>query len=258
MKAVILAGGMGTRIGEESQYRPKPMVEIGGKPIIWHIMKEYAHYGVKEFVICAGYKQHVIKEYFSNYALYNSDTTFDFQGNQVVNVESNHAEPWKVTVVDTGYKTLTAERIRRIKPYVHGGGTFFLTYGDGVSDVNIGELLAFHKAQGKLCTITATKPESRFGYLDLDGNKVRAFREKSQNDVGYINSGYMVMEPGIFDYIHSDVMLEQEPMRDMTAAGEVVAYKHKGFWACMDTLRDKERLEKLWAEENAPWKVWSK
>lgn len=257
MKVVILAGGFGTRISEESQYRPKPMVEIGGKPILWHIMKGYAHFGYTDFVICAGYKQHVIKEYFSNYALYNSDVTFDFQGETRAVVEHNHAEPWRVTVVDTGYSTNTGERVKRIAPYI-GKETFMLTYGDGVSDVNISELVKFHRANGKYCTLTATRPESRFGFLDLEGSMVKAFREKSQSDVGYINSGFMVLEPQVLDYVHGNVMLEEEPMEELTVDGQVIAYKHEGFWQCMDTLRDQRRLEELWESGKAPWKVWNK
>ena len=255
MKVVILAGGFGTRISEESAIRPKPMVEIGGKPILWHIMKEYSHYGFNEFIICAGYLQHVIKEYFADYALHNSDITFDFQGDNPIQVHNNFSEPWKVTVVDTGYNTLTGGRIKKVQQYV-GHETFMMTYGDGVSDVDIDKLLAFHRQSGKVCTITAVKPESRFGYLDLDGDTVRAFREKSREDVGYINCGYMVFEPDVFDYIHGDVMLEQEPMEAMTAAGEVVAFRHNGFWQCMDTLRDKKRLESMWRSGEAPWKSW--
>lgn len=256
MKTVILAGGFGTRISEESQYKPKPMVEIGGRPILWHIMKEYAYYGYTDFIICAGYKQHIIKEYFSNYALYNSDITFDFQHEENITIENNHSEPWRVTVVDTGYRSLTGKRIKMIQQYI-GNEPFCLTYGDGVSDVDIGALVQFHSAHGKYCTITATKPESRFGYLDLDGDTVRAFREKSKEDVGYINSGYMVMEPEVFDYIDGDVMLEQRPMERLTAAGQVVAYRHEGFWQCMDTLRDQKKLEEMWNSGAAPWKVWA-
>lgn len=255
MKVVILAGGRGTRISEESVVRPKPMVEIGGKPILWHIMKGYAHYGFTDFVICAGYKQHIIKEYFAKYVLYNSDVTFDFQGDEKIHTFKNNSEPWKVTVVDTGYDSLTAKRIKLIQPYI-GNETFCLTYGDGVSDVNIKKLVEFHKKHNKLCTITATKPESRFGFLELEGNDVKSFREKSQNDVGYINSGFMVMEPEIFEFLKDDVMLEQKPMNEMTARGEVMAYKHEGFWQCMDTLRDKMKLEELWDSNSAPWKVW--
>lgn len=255
MKVVILAGGFGTRISEESQVRPKPMVEIGGYPILWHIMKEYSYYGFKEFIICAGYKQHIIKEYFANYMLHNSNVTFDFQGEESIHIHTNFSEPWKVTVVDTGYDTLTGARIKQIAPYVHRE-TFMMTYGDGVSDVDIHALLQFHREKKRYCTITAVKPESRFGFLDMDGDEVLAFREKSQDDVGYINSGYMVLEPEVFDYIEGNVMFEQEPIEQLTQDHQVVAYKHNGFWQCMDTLRDKKRLEKLWESGDAPWKVW--
>ena len=254
MKVVILAGGFGTRISEESQVIPKPMVEIGGKPILWHIMKEYSYFGFNEFIICAGYKQHVIKSYFADYALHNSDVTFDFQGENRIRVHNNFSEPWKVTVVDTGYDTLTGGRVKKIQPYVDGE-KFFLTYGDGVSNVNISELLKFHEAHGKICTLTAVKPESRFGYMDFDGDKVLAFREKSREDVGWINAGYMVMNPEFFDYVSGNVMLEREPMSSLTRAGEVMAFRHEGFWQCMDTLRDKNKLEELW-RVGAPWKVW--
>ncbi|MBQ3435339.1 MAG: glucose-1-phosphate cytidylyltransferase [Selenomonadaceae bacterium] len=255
MKVVILAGGFGTRISEESQLIPKPMIEIGGKPILWHIMKEYSHFGYNEFIICAGYKQHVIKSFFADYALHNSDVTFDFQGDNRVSVHNNFSEPWKVTVVDTGYDSLTGKRIKLIQPYIDGDN-FFLTYGDGVSDVNIKELLKFHEAHGKICTITAVKPDSRFGYIDFAGDKVLAFREKSKEDVGWINAGYMVMNAAVFDYLDGNFMLEQEPMRKLTAAGEVMAYRHEGFWQCMDTLRDKNKLEELW-QKGAPWKIWN-
>ncbi|MBO4401725.1 MAG: glucose-1-phosphate cytidylyltransferase [Selenomonadaceae bacterium] len=254
MKVVILAGGFGTRISEESQLIPKPMIEIGGKPILWHIMKEYAHHSFNEFIICAGYKQHVIKEYFADYVLHNSDVTFDFRGETRIKVHNNFSEDWKVTVVDTGYSTLTGGRVKKIQPYIDGD-TFLLTYGDGVSDVNISELVKFHESHGKICTITAIKPESRFGYLDFDGDKVLAFREKSKEDVGWINGGYMVLNAGVFDFIDGDFMFEQEPMKNLTRAGEVMAYRHDGFWQCMDTLRDKMRLEKLW-DDGAPWKTW--
>ena len=255
MKVVILAGGFGTRISEESEIRPKPMIEIGGKPILWHIMKGYSHYGYNEFIICAGYKQYVIKEYFASYVLYNSNVTFDFQGGEDIHVHSNFSEPWKVTIIDTGYDTMTGLRIKQIEEYVHGE-TFLMTYGDGVADVDINDLIMFHRRHGKYCTITATKPESRFGFLDLSGDDVLAFREKSQNDVGYINSGYMVMEPEVFEYIDGNVMLEQEPMKQLIKDNQVAAYKHYGFWQCMDTLRDKKRLEKLWGSGRAPWKIW--
>ena len=256
MKVVILAGGFGTRISEESQLIPKPMIEIGGKPILWHIMKEYSHFGHKEFIICAGYKQHVIKEYFADYTLHNSDITFDFQGEQRIKVHNNFAEDWKVTVVDTGYDTLTGGRVKKIQPYIGDDENFLLTYGDGVSDVNISALIEFHKSHGKICTLTAIKPESRFGYLDFDGDKVLAFREKSKEDVGYINAGYMVLNSKVFNYIDGNVPFEQEPMKKLTQDGEVMAFRHEGFWYCMDTLRDKMKLEEMW-KNNPAWKVWA-
>ena len=255
MKVVILAGGFGTRIGEESQFIPKPMIEIGGKPILWHIMKEYAHFGHNEFIICAGYKQHIIKNYFARYALYNSDVTFDFQGSERIEVHNNFSEPWKVTVIDTGYDTLTGGRVKKIQPYTNNE-PFMLTYGDGVSNVNINELIKFHKSYGKICTLTAFRPESRFGFIDFDGDRVLAFREKSTQDVGYINVGYMVMQPEVFDYIEGNFSLEQEPMTKLVQAGQVMAYKHDDFWQCMDTLRDKKKLEALWDNDQAPWKMW--
>ena len=255
MKVVILAGGFGTRISEESQLIPKPMIEIGGKPILWHIMKEYSHFGHKEFVICAGYKQHIIKEYFADYTLHNSDVTFDFQGEQRIKVHSNFSEDWKVTVVDTGYDTLTGGRIKKIQPYIGEDENFLLTYGDGVSDVNISALINFHKSHGKICTLTAIKPDSRFGYLDFDGDKVLAFREKSKEDVGYINGGYMVVSNKIFDYVDENSMLEAGTMNNLLNAGEIMAYRHEGFWQCMDTLRDKIKLEEMW-KNNPAWKVW--
>lgn len=258
MKVVLLAGGFGTRIGEESQFKPKPMIEIGGMPILWHIMKEYAYWGFNEFIVCAGYKQHVIKEYFSNYFLHASDITFDFtQGNKMI-VHHQHTESWKVTIVDTGLNTLTGGRIKRSAPYVEND-TFMLTYGDGVSDVPIDKLLAFHKSHGKICTMTAVKPEGRFGILDIDGTQIRSFREKSKNDVGYINGGYMVLEPKIFDYIEGDdTTFEREPLETIADEGQLMAFKHNGFWQCMDTMRDKTQLEELWSSGHAPWKVWDK
>jgi len=256
LKVVLLAGGFGTRISEESQLIPKPMIEIGGKPILWHIMKEYSHFGHKEFVICAGYKQHIIKEFFANYTLHNSDVTFDFQGENRIKVHSNFSEDWKVTVVDTGYDTLTGGRIKKIQPYIGDDENFLLTYGDGVSDVNISALIKFHKSHGKICTLTAIKPESRFGYLDFDGDKVLAFREKSKEDVGYINAGYMVLSSKVFNYIEGNFMFEQQPLKKLTQAGEVMAFRHDGFWQCMDTLRDKMKLEEMW-KNNPAWKVWN-
>lgn len=254
MKVVLLAGGFGTRISEESHLKPKPMIDIGGMPILWHIMKQYSHFGYNEFVICAGYKQTMIKEWFANYFIYTSDITFDFEkGNDII-VHNRHSEPWKVTIVDTGLHTMTGGRLKRIRDYI-GGETFFMTYGDGVSDVDIPSTLAFHRKHGKLATITAIQPEGRFGYIDLDGSKVNSFREKSERDTGWINAGYMVLEPPVLNYIEDDsIMFEREPMEQIAADGQMVCYKHNGFWQCMDTLRDKEKLERLWASGKAPWK----
>ena len=250
MKVVLLAGGLGTRISEESQYKPKPMIEIGGKPILWHIMKEYSHYGFNEFIICAGYKQHVIKEWFADYFLHNSDITFDFTGgkNDMI-IHDQHCEPWKVTVVDTGLNTMTGGRVKRIQEYI-GNETFMLTYGDGVCDVDIQALVQFHKAHGKLATLTAVKLEQEKGVLDIDEhNSVRAFREKSQIDGAVINAGYMVFEPAIFDYIAGDeTVLERTPLEKLAAEGELMSYQHKGYWQCMDTKREMEILEKLLEE----------
>lgn len=256
MKVVLLAGGFGTRISEESQFRPKPMIEIGGRPILWHIMKEYSHYGFNDFIICAGYKQDYIKEYFAHYYMYNSDISFDFAHDNRMEIFNNNAEPWKVTIINTGLNTLTGGRVKRIAPYVNNE-TFMLTYGDGVCDVNIKEVLKFHKEQGKICTITAVKPEGRFGILDIKENLIKSFREKDKQDVGYINGGYMVCEPAIFDYIENDATtLEQQPFERLAAEGQLVPFKHNGFWQCMDTMRDKEKLENLLAANKAPWKVW--
>ena len=255
MKVVILAGGLGTRISEESHLKPKPMIEIGDKPILWHIMKLYSYYGFNEFVICAGYKQEVIKEWFANYFLHNSDVTFDFTQDDKVTVHNNDSEPWKVTVVDTGLYTATGMRIKKIAPYV-GDEPFFMTYGDGVSDINIEELLNFHKGHGRLATLTAILPESRFGVLDIQDNQIKAFREKNQSDTGWINGGFMVLEPKVLDYIEGDVMFEREPLERIAADGQLMAYKHRGFWQCMDTLRDKERLEGMLGRNKAPWQVW--
>ncbi len=257
MKVVILAGGFGTRISEESHLKPKPMVEIGEKPILWHIMKMYSTYGFNEFVICGGYKQQVIKEYFANYYLHQSDITFDFtQGNQCL-INHSVAEPWKVTIVDTGLNTMTGGRIKRIQKYV-GDEPFMLTYGDGVSNVNFYELVRYHKEHKKIATITAVNIGQRFGCLDLgpDGNII-SFREKNAKDGNYVNVGFMVLNPKIFNYLKDDTtVFEKEPLEELVADGELMAYKHDGFWQCMDTLRDRQLLEKLWAEGNAPWKVW--
>ena len=257
MKVVLLAGGFGTRISEESHLKPKPMIEIGGKPILWHIMKEYSYYGFNEFIICAGYKQHVIKEWFANYFLYNSDITFDFSNGNEMIVHNNVSEPWKVTVVDTGLKTMTGGRIKRIKPYVNNE-TFMLTYGDGVSDVNIKKLLEFHKENGKIATMTAVNVGQQFGVLEIDKNGIiNKFREKNDADGGVINAGYMVLEPSIFDYISGDTeIFEKRPLETIAAEGQLIAYMHRGFWKCMDTQRDKLQLEKMIESGNAPWMAW--
>lgn len=256
MKVVILAGGFGTRISEESQFKPKPMIEIGGMPILWHIMKTYSHFGFHEFIICAGYKQEIIKEWFAHYFIHNSDITFDFsKGNKVI-VHNEHSEPWKVTVVDTGLNTLTGGRIKRIKDYIDDD-TFLMTYGDGVCDVDINLLISQHHKEGKLATLTAVLPEGRFGVMDIKGNHIKSFREKSKTDIGWINGGYMVLEPAVMDYIADDlVMFEREPLEQLSEDGQLMCYKHNGFWQCMDTLRDKQKLENLWASGKAPWKVW--
>lgn len=256
MKVVLLAGGFGTRISEESYLKPKPMIEIAEKPILWHIMKSYSCYGFNEFIVCCGYKQHVIKEWFADYYLHNSDVTFDFTKENHMEVHSNMAEPWKVTLVDTGLHTMTGGRIKRIQKYI-GNEPFLLTYGDGVSDVNIKELVKFHEEEGKMVTLTAVKPEGRFGVLDLNGNKIESFREKSQNDMGWINAGFMVVEPEIFNLIDGDsTVFEREPLERVADMGELNAYKHRGYWQCMDTLRDKQKLEELWEKNKAPWKIW--
>lgn len=256
LKVIILAGGLGTRIKEESQFVPKPMIEIGSKPILWHIMKIYSHWGHNEFIICAGYKQHVIKEFFSNYLFNNSDVTFDFQGEGNVKIHNNFSESWKVTIINTGNDTLTGGRIKKIQPYTEGE-TFLLTYGDGLCTVNVNDLIKFHESHEKTCTITAVQPEGRFGAINFDGDRILSFREKSKDDVPFINGGYMVMSPKIFDYIEGDFMLEQEPFNKLIAADELCAYKYKGFWQCMDTLRDKRNLEALWQSKSAPWKLWN-
>ena len=256
MKVVILAGGFGTRISEESHLKPKPMIEIGERPILWHIMKYYSQFGFHEFVICLGYKQYVVKEFFADYFLHTSDVTFDLANNQM-EVHNNYSEPWKVTLVDTGLHTMTGGRIKRIRDYV-GGETFMLTYGDGVADVDIAALLAFHKKHGKIATITAVNVGQKFGVLDVDGdNNINAFREKNDDDGSLINGGFMVMEPGVFDYIEGDAtVFEKKPLEDLARDGQFMAYKHNGFWKCMDTQRDKMQLEEMWSKGEAPWKVW--
>lgn len=257
MKVVILAGGYGTRISEESMVRPKPMIEINGQPILWHIMKGYSYYGFNEFIICAGYKQHVIKEYFADYYLYHSDVTFDFAQGNSMKIHSNAAEPWVVTVVDTGIKTLTGGRIKRVRDYI-GDGAFLMTYGDGVCDVDIQDVVDFHRGHGKAATVTAVQPGGRFGTLDIrkDGT-IRQFAEKKKEDGGWINGGYMVLEPQVFDYIDGDMTsFEKEPLERLSEEGQLAAYKHDGFWQCMDTMKEKMYLEGLLASGTAPWKVW--
>lgn len=257
MKVVILAGGYGTRISEESYLKPKPMIEIGEKPILWHIMKLYSYYNFNEFIICCGYKQHVIKEWFADYFLYNSDVTFDFtQGNEVT-IHRNTSEPWKVTLVDTGLNTMTGGRIKRIQNYV-GDAAFCMTYGDAVSDVNISSLIETHKKTGGVATLTAVRPTGRFGVIDISKELVVTnFREKKEDDTGWINGGYMVLEPQIFDYIHGDfTVLEREPLETLSKKGLLTAYKHSGFWQCMDTKNEKDKLEELWNSGTAPWKMW--
>jgi len=257
MKVVLLAGGFGTRISEESELKPKPMIEIGGMPILWHIMKEYSYYGFNEFVICAGYKQHVIKEWFADYFLHTSDITFDFtQGNKII-VHNQHSEPWKVTVVDTGLNTMTGGRIKRIQSYVHNE-PFMMTYGDGVCDVNIENLLKFHKSHGKIATLTSVIMEQQKGILDIGGdNAVHSFREKSVNDGAPINAGYMVLNSDIFEYIDGDsTVFEKDSLVKLASEGELMSYSHRGFWQCMDTKREKDMLEQVWSERKAPWKSW--
>lgn len=258
MKVVILAGGYGTRISEESQWKPKPMIEIGGRPILWHIMKGYSHYGFHDFVICAGYKQHMVKDWFSDYFLHNSDVTFDFsKGKRDVLIHNHFCEPWKVTVVDTGLNTMTGGRIKRIQPYIENE-PFMLTYGDGVCDVNIQKLLEFHRSHGKIATLTAVMVEQQKGIMDIGGdNAVRSFREKNKNDGVLINAGYMVFDPEIFGYLDGDqTVFEKEPFERLVSEGQLMSYTHKGFWQCMDHKREKDMLEKLWETGQAPWKVW--
>lgn len=257
MKVVILAGGFGTRISEESHLVPKPMIEIGEQPILWHIMKYYSSFGFNEFIICCGYKQYIIKEYFADYYLHTSDITFDFTANNSLKIHSNYSEPWKVTLIDTGINTMTGGRIKRVKEYI-GNEPFFLTYGDGVANVNLHELLNFHNSHGKIATITAIEPGGRFGILDIDHeNGVNSFKEKSKEGGGWINGGFMVMNPEIIEYIQGDqTTFEKEPLESVAIEGQLKAYKHHGFWQCMDTLRDREQLQKLWTNGLAPWKVW--
>ena len=256
MKAVILAGGLGTRISEETDTKPKPLVEIGGKPILWHIMKIYSAHGVNDFVICCGYKGYQIKEYFANYFLYMSDVTFDMSKN-TMDVHQRSAEPWRVTLVDTGESTMTGGRLKRVAEHIQGNDAFCLTYGDGVSDVNITELIAFHKAQNVQATLTATLPPGRFGALEINGNKVNNFMEKPKGDGAMINGGFFVLSPQVLSRIDGDdTIWERGPLETLAADGQLAAFQHTGFWQPMDTLRDKIHLEELWASGQAPWKVW--
>lgn len=257
MKAVILAGGLGTRLSEETTVKPKPLVEIGGKPILWHIMKTYSAYNINDFIICCGYKGYLIKEYFANYFLHMSDVTFDMRFNQM-NIHCGYAEPWRVTLVDTGDSTMTGGRLKRVKEHI-GNETFCFTYGDGVSDVNIEKLIEFHKQQGTLATLTATQPPGRFGVicLEKEQNQIASFQEKPEGDGAWINGGYFVLEPEVIDYVSDDTTVwEKEPLEKIAHAGQLSAYRHTGFWQPMDTLRDKRNLEELWNSGNPPWKVW--
>ncbi|MGC8483775.1 MAG: glucose-1-phosphate cytidylyltransferase [Thermodesulfobium sp.] len=256
-KVVILAGGFGTRISEESHLKPKPMIEIGERPILWHIMKIYSHQGFNDFIICLGYKGYVIKEYFAHYFLHESDVTFDFSHNGDQIIHNNIAEPWKVTLVDTGLNTMTGGRVKRIQKYI-GNETFMLTYGDGVADIDLKALVEFHKSKGKYATITAVQPSGKFGALNLsEDGMIRSFIEKPVGDGGWVNGGFMVMEPEVFDYIKGDeTILEREPLENLAKDGQLCAYKHRGFWQPMDTMRDKNTLESLWNSGKAPWKIW--
>lgn len=257
MKVVILAGGFGTRISEESYLKPKPMIEIGGQPILWHIMKEYSHYGFNEFIICCGYKQHVIKEYFADYYLHGSDVTFDFTKENEMIIHNNISEPWKVTLVDTGLNTMTGGRVKRVQKYI-GNEPFMLTYGDGVSNVNINKLLDYHNSHGKIGTMTIYNAGQKFGVVETsDDGSIKKFREKAVTDGSMINIGFMVMNPEIFDYIDGDAtVFEKEPLEALANLGQLKAYKHQGFWQCMDTKRDMDKLNEMWESGDAPWKEW--
>ncbi len=256
MKAVILAGGLGTRLSEETVSKPKPMVEIGGKPILWHIMKIYSHYGVKEFVICLGYKGYIIKEYFANYFLHQSDVTFDMQKNSMI-AHRERAEPWKVTLVDTGELTMTGGRLKRVYDYIKNEKAFCFTYGDGVGNINIKNLIDFHLSHGKEATLTATYPPARFGALKFDNDKVENFNEKPKGDGAMVNGGFFVLSPSVVQKINDDnTIWEKEPLNELASEGKLMAYKHDGFWLPMDTLRDKIKLQELWSERKAPWRVW--
>lgn len=256
MKAVILAGGAGTRLSEETAVRPKPMVEIGGHPILWHIMKSYSSYGIEEFVICLGYGGYIIKEYFANYSLHTSDVTFDL-ANSLIEVHRDGAEPWRVTLIDTGERTMTGGRLKRVLPHIEDGD-FCLTYGDGLADIDIGRLIAYHRAAGRLATVTAVRPPGRFGAMEISGDRVETFREKPAGDGGWINGGFFVLSRGIGTYIDGDdTVWEQEPLMALARDGELSAYLHDGFWRPMDTLRDRDYLEELWQSGRPPWRTWS-
>jgi glucose-1-phosphate cytidylyltransferase len=256
MKAVILAGGLGTRLSEETGIRPKPMVEIGGRPILWHILKMYSQHGINDFVICCGYKGYMIKEYFANYFLHMSDVTFDMQGNRM-EVHQSVAEPWRVTLVDTGENSGTGGRLLRVRQYLESEDAFCMTYGDGVSDVDLSATIAFHRKHGKWATMTAVQPPSRFGALGMEGDEITSFQEKPLGEGGWINGGFFVLSPAVLTEIRDQSwMFEREPLERLTAQHQVYAYRHKGFWQAMDTLRDKYRLEELWASGSAPWKTW--
>lgn len=256
MKAVILAGGFGTRISEESHLKPKPMIEIGGKPILWHIMKIYSHHGINDFIICLGYKGYIIKEYFNHYFLHMSDVTFDMPNNKM-EVHHNHVEPWRVTLIDTGEHTQTGGRLKRVKEYL-GNEDFCFTYGDGLANVDIQSLLTFHKEQQSLATVTAVQPPSRWGAVELDGDKIRSFSEKPIDGSGWINGGFFILSPEVFDFIDGDQSIwEKAPMESLAAQSQLSAYKHRGFWQSMDTLRERNLLEGLWADGKAPWKFWN-
>jgi glucose-1-phosphate cytidylyltransferase len=255
MKVVILAGGLGSRLGEETELVPKPLVQIGDKPMLWHIMKIYSHFGLNDFVICLGYKGYVIKEFFSNYFLHTCDVTFDIK-NQRMEVHQNRAEPWRISLIETGADTMTGGRLKRVADHLEGQ-TFCFTYGDGVADVDVRALIAFHRAQGRLATVTAVAPPGRFGVIETQGDLVSGFHEKIEGQTNLINAGFFVLEPGVLDYIDGDRSIwEQEPMNRLAAAGQLAAYRHTGFWQPMDTLREKRLLEELWRTRRAPWKVW--
>jgi len=256
MKTVILAGGKGTRIAEETEILPKPMVEIGGKPIIWHVMKTYSHYGFNDFIVCLGYKGYMIKEYFSHYFMHMSDVTIDLSGNKT-EIHSSNSEPWKITLVDTGLDTMTGGRLKRIQKYI-GNESFMMTYGDGVGDIDLDKLMQFHKKSKKLATLTAIQTAGRFGLLDISkDDNIRSFLEKPKDEASWINAGFFVLQPEIFSLINDDATIwEREPLETLANKGQLMAYRHPGFWKCMDTLRDKLELERLWQSENVPWKIW--